>query len=231
MLKRSLSPELLDELPASDPQAIRSRLDLRRINALMANARHMAKAVRLARPAARPRRIVDLGAGDGSLLLAWVRRMHNIDRGTELLLVDRSDVRDESVMAALKSLGLVPLKIQADALQWLREQPPEPGTWVLSNLFLHHFNSEGLASLLKVISSKADLFCACEPHRDRWSLVASKLLGLIGANAVTRHDASVSVRAGFQTGELSASWPSPLAWQLREHRAGLFSQVFLAQRR
>jgi hypothetical protein len=56
------------------------------------------------------------------------------------------------------------------------------------------------------------------------------MLGLIGANAVTRHDAAVSVRAGFQGGELSALWPADPRWRLRECRAGLFSHLFLAQR-
>jgi hypothetical protein len=102
--------------------------------------------------------------------------------------------------------------------------------WVLTNLFLHHFTSETLSTLFRVISSKADLFCACEPHRDPWSLTASKLLGLIGANDVTRHDATVSVRAGFQVGELSALWSNQSGWRLREQRAGLFSQLFLARR-
>jgi hypothetical protein len=56
------------------------------------------------------------------------------------------------------------------------------------------------------------------------------MLGLIGANGVTRHDAAVSVRAGFKGGELSALWPANPRWRLRERRAGLFSHLFLAQR-
>ncbi len=230
MNKRSLHPELLDELPANDPLAIGSRRDLRWINALMGNARLMADAVRPATSGARPRRIVDLGAGDGAVLLDCVRRLPSLERGTELLLVDRSGVRDSSVLAALSSLGFNPRVIQADALEWLQEQPVESGTWVFTNLFLHHFTSESLASLFRTVATRADLLCACEPHRDPWSLVASKMLGVIGANAVTRHDATVSVRAGFQVGELSSLWPDPSAWQLREHRAGIFSQLFLAQR-
>ena len=46
-MERSLQAELLDELPANDPRAVGSRHDLRRINALMGNARLMARAVRL----------------------------------------------------------------------------------------------------------------------------------------------------------------------------------------
>ena len=52
-MERSLQAELLDELPADDPRAVGSRRDLRRINALMGNARLMARAVRGAAPAGR----------------------------------------------------------------------------------------------------------------------------------------------------------------------------------
>ena len=80
-------------------------------------------------------------------------------------------------------------------------------------------------------SLQAELCCACEPRRGGWPLAASRMLGLIGANAVTRHDAAVSVRAGFQGGELSALWPADPRWRFREHRAGFFSHLFLAQRK
>jgi hypothetical protein len=125
---------------------------------------------------------------------------------------------------------LAPRRVQADGLEWLRVQPAEAGTWVLANLFLHHFTAESLRALFNALAEKAELFCACEPHRDWWSLAASRMLGLIGANAVTRHDAAVSVRAGFQGGELSALWPADSSWRLREYRAGFFSHLILAQR-
>jgi hypothetical protein len=229
-MERSLQAELLDELPADDPRAVSSRRDLRRINALMGNARLMARAVREAASRAAPRRIVDLGAGDGALLLRWVRRMPSLAPGSEVLLVDRHDAADAGVVTALSALGFSPRRVQADGLEWLRAQPAEAGTWVLANLFLHHFTAESLRALFNALAEKAELFCACEPRRDSWSLAASRMLGLIGANAVTRHDAAVSVRAGFHAGELSALWPADSSWRLREYRAGWFSHLFLAQR-
>ena len=50
----------------------------------------------------------------------------------------------------------------------------------------------------------------------------------IGANDVKRHDAVVSVRAGFTGHELSALWQAP--WHLDERSAPPFSHVFVAQR-
>jgi hypothetical protein len=62
-------------------------------------------------------------------------------------------------------------------------------------------------------------------------LLGSYLIGLIGANAVTREDAVLSVRAGFAGNELSALWPVEHGgWNLREYAAGLFSHCFLATR-
>ena len=64
-----------------------------------------------------------------------------------------------------------------------------------------------LAELLRLISQRAKLFIALEPRRARWPLFCSRLLWAIGCNDVTRHDAVVSVRAGFNGKEISALWP------------------------
>jgi len=48
--------------------------------------------------------------------------------------------------------------------------------------------------------------------------------------AADRHDATVSVRAGFHNRAMSALWPVQPHWRLREQRAGLISHFFLAQR-
>ena len=230
MWERSIQPELLDHLPPQDPRAIRSRRDLRRINAWMGNARHAGACLQAAARRAAPRRIVDLGAGDGFFLLRCLRRLPSLPKGMEVVLVDRRDATDAGLLAELRARAFVPRVEQADAAEWLRAMPAEPGTWVVANLFLHHFSTESLSALFGVVAEKAELCCACEPRRNWWSLAASRMLGLIGANAVTRQDAVVSVRAGFQGGELSALWPATGAWQTCERRAGLFSHLFLAQR-
>ena len=64
IVMRIIETEWLDSLPASDPRAERSRRDLRRVNTIMGNARHIAAALR---PHWREgMRVADLGAGDGS---------------------------------------------------------------------------------------------------------------------------------------------------------------------
>jgi len=229
-MKREIQPELLDELPGEDPRAIASRRDLHRINAWMGNARLIAAALALPARAASPRRFVDLGAGDGRFLLRLTRHLPTLPPGLEVVLVDRSHTTDKGVLAKFRSRRLMACVERANVLDWLLTAPDQPGTWMVANLFLHHFTAAQLRALLALVAEKSVLFCACEPRRASWPLAFSRLLWLIGANAVTRHDAVVSVRAGFADAELSGLWPAKAGWRLREHRAGLFSHVFLAQR-
>ena len=100
----------------------------------------------------------------------------------------------------------------------------------MATLFLHHFSEAELRRLLEQAARRADVFLACEPRRDVVSLGAARLLGLLGCNDVTRHDARLSVRAGFAGKELSALWPAGGGWRLTERRAGGFSHCFVAER-
>jgi len=65
MDQRVVIPELLDHLPADDPEALRSRRDLRRINFLMGNERWICRSV-CRFPEEANRGIVEIGAGDGN---------------------------------------------------------------------------------------------------------------------------------------------------------------------
>ena len=101
---------------------------------------------------------------------------------------------------------------------------------MIANLFLHHFEDSPLRALLEQVSTRAELFVACEPRRDWLTLRASRLVGWIGCNAVTRHDAPISVRAGFAGHELSALWPAGGDWHTEEGPVGPFSHHFVAWR-
>jgi hypothetical protein len=57
------------------------------------------------------------------------------------------------------------------------------------------------------------------------------MLWLTGFGEVTRHDGPISVRAGFKGTEISALWPDLRDWSLTERRAGLFSHLFIAQKK
>jgi hypothetical protein len=62
------------------------------------------------------------------------------------------------------------------------------------------------------------------------SLAGSRLVGLIGCNDVTRHDAPASVKAGFTGAELTRAWPDQAGWLVREWRSGPFSHAFTARK-
>ena len=75
MLTRVLEPETLDHLAPHDPVAQRSRRYLRRVNAFMGARSILARALARALPAERAGlRILEIGCGDGRLMLEVARR-------------------------------------------------------------------------------------------------------------------------------------------------------------
>ena len=229
-MKRVLKSEWLDELPASDGRAIRSRRDLRRINLWMGNAVIVTRALQAMAVPSRPVQVADLGAGDGTFLLSVAKRLAPRWPKTEAVLVDRQEVVAPETRAALRQLGWRVRIVEADACDWLKDGTVEIADVILANLFLHHFNEEELRSLLQFAAGKTGRFIACEPRRFRWGACCARLLGVIGCNDVTRHDAGISIRAGFTENELSRLWPTNGDWEMQEHRGGRFSHLFHAWR-
>src|SRR5262245_54445300 len=89
---RCVEPEWLDQLPADDPRAVRSRRDIRRVNAWMLQpgilARHLIKYW----GEGSPRTILDLGAGDGTFMRNVARRLASRWTGVTVFLLDRQDI-------------------------------------------------------------------------------------------------------------------------------------------
>lgn len=221
-LERAVTPEWLDVLPPGDPRAVRSRRDLRVVNRIMGHAGIIAAALRRHLDEDEPS-IAELGAGDGTLLV----RVLAGRTAREVVLVDRQPAIDEKTRARFLDRGIT-VEIQAaDVFEWLRWERRMFDV-IFTNLFLHHFEDAALGRLLEGVSRRTKLFIACEPRRARLPLVGSRLLGLIGCNDVTRHDAYVSVLAGFRGSELSALWPGDPRWAITERSAGLFSHSFVA---
>jgi hypothetical protein len=229
---RRVTPEILDELPASDPRARRSRADLRRINRIMAAVTWLKRGLRAAGRPPHARGVVELGAGDGTLALRLARGLGSSWLGTHLTLLDLEPIVADKTAEAIRACGWTLEVVAADALDWLARARQERFGVVFANLFVHHFEGERLTSLLGGIAANADAFVCCEPRRSRFALAGSRLLGLIGCNEVTRHDAVVSVQAGFRGGEIGSAWRGAVAgrWVLSETAAGAFSHLFVARR-
>ena len=225
---RSVMPELLDELPADDPHAIRSRRDLKTVNTLMGTADIMASALLQGPRVRRPDTLVELGAGDGTLLLEIARRLAPNWNGLRAVLVDQQPLVTAQTCAQFEALSWHVESVQADVLQWLRERAAHTVDVTVANLFLHHFGERDLGVLLHEVARQTRTFLACEPRRSRPALATAAMLGLVGCNRVTVHDATISVRAGFRDQELSAVWPRA-AWMLTEGEAGRFAHIFRAE--
>lgn len=226
-MKRVVQPELLDALPPDDPRAIRSRHDLSRINWWMRNHSIMASALKKNLPSA-PGQITELGAGDGDFLLRVAQKMSLHWPYANVTLLDRQKIVTPETIAAFAKSGWRAKAVVADVFDW--SPSVNVNEVIIANLFLHHFDEALLAGLLYNISQSARLFVAIEPCRLVFPSLVGPLLGFIGCNEVTRHDAVVSIRAGFTGKEISAFWPDQTNWQLTERRAGLFSHLFISRR-
>ena len=221
LARREVVPERLDALAPTDPDAIASRRDLRRLNRAMGHAPIAAGLIR--RHADEGiRRMADIGCGDGVAILRVLRRLGPPPDGARLTLLDMAPAVTDRTRNALQDLGWRVEIVASDVFAWCKAK--EDGFDVtVANLFLHHFPAPPLQDLLATLCRKTRLLVATEPLRAPLAHLASRALGLLGANAVTRHDAPVSVRAGFRNAELSALWPGEAVF---EGRRGPFVHAF-----
>lgn len=231
-LARIVRPESLDGLTENDPRAIRSRRDLQRVNRVMGTRAIVLRGLRqaLAGCTQTPLRMLELGAGDGSLMLAIAGKL---DPGwpVELTLLDRQRLVDEETIAGFAKLGWRAQSLNVDVLEWIATPVAQRYDAIVTNLFLHHFDDGELPALLRAIAERCNAFFACEPRRALVALAGSHLIGALAVNAVTREDAVLSVHAGFRDAELSALWPEDVhRWTIREYPAGLFSHCISAAR-
>jgi hypothetical protein len=193
----------------------------------MGNASLMAASLRRVEGTGEIHHLVELGAGDGSFALSLARRLSSVGQLREVTLVDQAAFVNGNAQGEFAKLGCALNVTQADVFHWLAGA--RAVDVIVANLFLHHFREQPLRKLLHLAASRSQVFVACEPRRSSMSLAGSRLVGLIGCNDVTRHDAVVSVRAGFSGHELSGLWPEHREWILEERPAGVFSHLFVAR--
>ncbi len=243
-LPRVVLPEVLDGLAADDRAAQRSRRDLQRVHRAMGTRGTLVRVLRtlpLMRDrsaSSAPLRVLELGAGDGSLMLGVARSLQGQWPAVTLTLLDRLPLLTPGTVAGYAQAGWTAKAEVGDALEWAKRaraerllpQAAPPWDLIVANLFLHHFESAELVVLLEAVVRSSNHFLACEPRRAWLAWAGSHLIGALGANAVTREDAVLSVHAGFRDQELRGLWPASTGWTLSETAAGLFSHCFVAAR-
>ena len=212
-MQRSVQPELLDQLPHDDPGAIGSRRDLRRINVLMGNHRWLCKAA--SQGGGGSNHIIELGAGDGVL----ARRM--VQAGNTVVGLDLAPSPQE-----------LPDNIEWREGDFFNTLATCSGDTLVACLILHHFENPELKKLGALIDQKTSIsrMCVTEPHRSQSSMFLARLMCPF-VNPVTRNDITISVRAGFRTGELATALDlSPERWQIDESTTPLGGYRFVATR-
>jgi len=123
---RVVEPELLDDLPPADPRAVGSREDLRRLNFILGHDDILSRAFHHhldeALSRSRPLRLVELGAGDGTLLLRLARRVSQSELAARVTLLDRQSIVSPETRHAFAALNWSVESVANDVFAWL-EQP------------------------------------------------------------------------------------------------------------
>lgn len=165
---------------------MRSRADLRLINTVMGNHRWLERTLAQGGASAPGFRVVELGAGDGSLARRLLRRFPALCY--------------EAIDFAPAPADL-PNGCRWHARDLFEVLPDLKGDAVIANLFLHHFPEEALRQIGRIVDH-FPLIAFCEPWRQARFHAAGYALRLLGINRVTRHDLHVSIDAGFTGDEL-----------------------------
>ena len=192
-MQRIVEPEILDTLSPEDPEAKRSRADLRFINRMMGGE---AWILRELKKLAGVKCVVELGAGEGCLASSIKAGLPDV-RVVAVDLIGAPELLDDGVEW-----------VQGNVLSEV--YTVGPNTVVVANLFLHHLDNEELVLLgQRVRGAKAVLFA--EPYRSGFALFWARLIyPFVGR--VTRYDMLVSIRAGFRDGELEELLSAGFEW-------------------
>ena len=186
-MQRKIQPEILDKLPENHPDALKNLRDLRVINALMRSNHWFAS--QLSRHLNADDRILEIGAGEGRLGDFLLGRV--VPREVPYTAVDRRAFANRRM----------------NRIDWVHDDIlkfANPGKYdiILTNLILHQFTAAELSRIGRRIGRSARVIIASEPSRRHLHLLQMKAGRLLGFNYVSRHDARVSIIAGFRGDEL-----------------------------
>lgn len=179
-------------------------------------------------PKDRPVTLLDIGTGSADIPVA--ARVWALERGFDLRILG-VDVHATTLDLAHEFVSKQPNDVregirllQADAIRLTDTVRPGDYDYAHAGMFLHHLSDIEVLTMLAIMDRIVKRgICWNDLSRSTFARVGVRLLTL-GANEMVRHDAKVSVEAGFTRRE---------AMDLA-HRAGLdycsFKSMFFAQR-
>jgi SAM-dependent methyltransferase len=227
---RKLSRENMDDPHASRAEIAEALRYLRFINRRMggvAAALRQFKRWALSWKKSRTVRILDVGTGSADIPLAiaeWARKRHY---SVNITGVDLHPITVELARAHVQQSSDIEI-VQADALQLMNVFEPASFDYAHAGLFLHHLQDIEVLTVLRIMDRLTTRGMIWN-DLVRWPLPKLWLWPFImGAPSHVKHDAIVSVQAGFTKREAidlatRADWKSPRYQRHLIHRFTIVS--------
>ena len=121
-LPRTVAAETLDALPVDDPQALRARRDLRRVHRVLRTRSillHALQGMTALHHRPEPLRVLELGAGDGSLMLGVARLLAPEWPTVALSLLDAQALIHRETIMDYAALGWTAAAQAGDVFDWV----------------------------------------------------------------------------------------------------------------
>ena len=237
LTRRCIVPELMDD-PAADREDLARSLQFirmvnRRLGGAAAALHHLRRWSRFW-PPGETVRILDVGTGSADIPLAIVRWAAKEGFRVHITAVDLHETTLELARVAIEGRCEIEL-VQANALHLMDQFKPGSFDYAHAGMFLHHLQDIEVVTVLRIMDRLAtgsviwnDLIRGVMARIG----VRLAILAYPGLPAMARHDARVSVQAGFTKAEAidlaERAGLSPVAY--RRHRFHRFTLVNHKQR-
>ena len=235
LTKRILTPELMDEPEASPDDLAVSLRFIRFVNRRLGGTRGAIRTIeRWARekgdqwPRDRPIRVLDIGTGSADIPVAMAKWARRHRRARE---IDAIDLHPTTLKLAREYVGEVEnIRLrQLDALKLMDHYEPGSFDVVHAGMFLHHLPDLEVMTVLRIMQRLAR-------HGMIWNDLARRTLARAGVRTLValtpglprmaRHDAVVSVEAGF-TRQEAIELARRVGWEGIRYREVLWHRFVL----